>query len=171
MGSVGSPPERVTPPPEVSKNGLKRTTFSTMSSTLIRWPTRVSAFDGQTSTHSKQSVQIFRSMKSGLSREIAPWGHALMHSLSSTHFSWSHHNSGVIFLLSGLWHQRHLRGQPLEKTTDRIPGPSSTELPSISMISGDFVSFKFEIGSYQGSPAADHVASECSNRYIRRRAL
>ncbi len=42
----------------------------------------------------------------------------------------------ALLMLSGLWHQTQESGHPLIKTTVRIPGPSSKELPLISRIKG-----------------------------------
>jgi hypothetical protein len=50
------------------------------------------------------------------------------------HFTLNHWIDGSLEIDSGLWHQRHLRGQSLKKTVVRIPGPSSVLIFWISKI-------------------------------------
>jgi len=44
----------------------------------------------------------------------------------------NHQTPGVFCWLSGFWHQRQRKGQPLRKTVVRMPGPSWVELREMS---------------------------------------
>lgn len=58
--------------------------------------------------------------------------------------------------VSGLWHQKQLKGQPLRKTVVRIPGPSLTLkrwISVIRMLSG-LVGTDFLLGRVRFAPAA-----------------
>jgi hypothetical protein len=65
---------------------------------------KVNAFSGQVSTHVRHPMQ----------RE-------------SIQCTW-----GLREMLSGLWHHRHRRLQPLKNTVVRMPGPSSVDMRCIS---------------------------------------
>src|SRR6056297_1283081 len=137
MYMAGSPPERVTPPPEVLKKGWSGSMASTTSSTLMRRPTTESAPDGHSCTHCQQRVQARRSTKQGFFRDMALSGQASTQVSHPMQSFWSYDSSCTGSLLSGLWHHAHERGHPLKNTTVRIPGPSSKEFPLISSMSGE----------------------------------
>ncbi len=74
MYMVGSPPESVTPPPEIRKKGRSVSTAAMTSSTVMARPTRASAPDGQASAHTRHRLHLSRSTKPGLSRLKARTG-------------------------------------------------------------------------------------------------
>ena len=109
------------------------------SSTVTRRCVLYSAAEGQASAHWKQLTHFARSTTGlrtisspfavgcGSPTEIAPWGHAFMH---SAHWSMPMQRmsiqarSGPKVCDSGLWHQRQRSGQPFVKMSVRMPGPS-----------------------------------------------
>ena len=132
--SVGSPPERVTPPFDISKKGLSFIMMLYISSIDMCRPSCESASDGQISTHSKHKSHFVLSMKKGFCLEIALFLQSSMQVLQAIHFCASKDISRLGLLPSGLWHHTQERGQPLKNITVLMPSPSSNELPFISKI-------------------------------------
>jgi len=124
----GSPPEKVTPPPETSWKMASRLTSATTSSVVMSRPSKARALRGHASTQSPQSVQAAWLIST-------PAGPSVMAPVGQT--SWQRPDRPQRFSKcqsetarsspSGFWHQRQRRGQPFRKTVVRIPGPSWTE--------------------------------------------
>ncbi len=120
--SVGSPPVRVTPPPESLSNGNSGRSSATISSGVILTPNRVTAPEGQDSAQVKQPRQRSASLCPGL--VIACPGHLSTHLPQPMQRCGLKAISASAFQDSTFWHQMQRSGQPLKKTRLRMPGPS-----------------------------------------------
>ena len=73
----------------------------------------------------------------------APVVHAGTQERQPMHFDFVQWSWRFSEMLSGLWHQTQLKGQPLKKTVLRMPGPSSVDIRWIRRI----VPFSFPMSS------------------------
>jgi hypothetical protein len=81
-------------------------------------------------------VHAARSTKFGFSEDMAFSEQDSMQVPQLMHKSGSNESSASGRRFSGLWHHAQVSGQPLKNTTERMPGPSSSELPVMPVISG-----------------------------------
>jgi hypothetical protein len=96
-----------------------------ISATVMDLPDISMAFVGQTSAHLPHIVQSSSLVTMPCEANvIACSGHAATHVPQLMHFVAANIFSGLVEILSGLWHQEQCRLQPLKNTTTRIPGPS-----------------------------------------------
>ena len=124
----GSPPEKVTPPPDTSWKIASRPTSSTTSAVVMSRPSSASALRGHASTQSPHWVQAAWLMSTPVGVNVI----ALVGQTSWQRPEWPHrfskcHSEMLRSSPSGFWHHRQRRGQPFRKTVVRIPGPSWTE--------------------------------------------
>ena len=110
----GSPPEKVTPPPERAYTSASLRSRAASASAVHCVPTILRKPPRQTGTHSPQATQ-----PSG-------WRHTRRHAPQWTYAARLTISSRFGERPSGLWHQRQRSGQPFMNTVVRMPGPSYT---------------------------------------------
>jgi len=87
------------------------------------------AVEGHAPEHRKQPVHAFLPIPMPEPVPFsAPAGHASIQLMHPMHREPTQCTSGLAEMLSGLWHHTHLKEQPLKKTVDLIPGPSSVDI-------------------------------------------
>ena len=128
----GSPPEKVTPPPDCSKKGRSRSTTAKTSSTVVRWPTSSRAPETQASAHAPH--RRHRSGSGRVGPSARPMGQTAWQAPQSMQRSPMMRISASRARLSGLWHQGQSSGQPFRNTVVRMPGPSWIEKRWISKL-------------------------------------
>ena len=137
----GSPPEKVTPPPDrayTSASFCRRRAKSSArhaSPTIFRRPLR------QTGRHFPQALHF-----PGL-------GHTRLHAPQCVQAARLTISCGLGDSPSGLWHHAHRSGHPFMNTVVRTPGPSNTANSLISNTIPSFMAFP-----YTAQPRADAAA-------------
>ena len=110
----GSPPEKVTPPPDAAKSDAPRRIRSASAAEVSRSPIIFRRPFGQTSVHRPQAVQ-----PSGWGQTFLQLPHPVQEAVRTI-------SSGANRCPSGLWHHVQRSGQPFKKAVARTPGPSCT---------------------------------------------
>ena len=82
---------------------------------------------GHVAAHAPQAMHFERSKTRSGEHRCAPCGQVAAHAPQPMHRAATKRISGSARCVSGLWHHAQRSGQPLRKTTVRIPGPSCTE--------------------------------------------